>query len=97
MVLGPMLRYDQKPGQVLKAFAGIGAIVQLRPQSFEVSSGNRTPPKPHEVTHNSRLSLMAERGLAIGGNVFRHFASGRVIAPRSYLHSSNNRLNFEEI
>jgi hypothetical protein len=64
----PAIRYHHQLGELLRASLSLGAVAQLRRQSFSVASndanGGTTP-----VARAPALGLLAELGLSFGGTV----------------------------
>ncbi len=67
-VLMPAFDYRLSFGKVASAFAGMGPVIQIRPQSFSVvvDSTRQTA----EVAAAPRVGLMAELGLTLGADIF---------------------------
>lgn len=67
-VLMPAFDYRLSFGKLASAFAGLGPVIQIRPQSFSVmldSTGQTA-----EVAAAPRVGLMAELGLTLGADIF---------------------------
>jgi hypothetical protein len=68
-VLGPQLRYLAPIVKTVGGVISIGAIGQLRQQSFSVTKANQ-PTERQTVAGAPRLGLIVELGLSFGGTAF---------------------------
>jgi len=67
-VLMPALGYRLSLGRTASAFAGMGPVIQIRPQSFSVALD--TAGHTAQVAAPPSVGFMAEVGLALGGDIF---------------------------
>lgn len=67
-VLMPALGYRLSFGSMASAFAGMGPVIQIRPQSFSV--GVDTAGHTAQVAAPPGVGMMAEVGLALGSDIF---------------------------
>jgi hypothetical protein len=68
MVLLPTLGYRLSLGKTASAFAGLGPVIQLRPQSFSVGVDGSARTAP--VAKAPSVGLLVALGVALGGDIF---------------------------
>jgi len=74
-VLAPTLGYRLNLPHAPSGFAHVGPVIQLQPQSFSVRVEDNGG-KPSQVAAAPNVGVMAELGLAFGGDFSFSFADG---------------------